>query len=204
MVGSTIWLLAQAALTFSRGGFWAAIGAMAVATSYMLRNRRSRAIFISTGTVIFLVSYFLVLPALDDFTGNALRARYRNFETTGRDKIIRADLMTFREHPLLGVGPHQSKAYHSVLFRFSSAHTEYTRLLAEHGSLGLLALLTLLWMSLKRFLRRLPPTSKAYVLSFTVWALLFMFHSAMRLVAPSFIFGLGSATISLEAEAEDR
>ncbi len=204
MIGCTIWLLAQAALTFSRGGVWTAIGAIGVAIFYLLRNRKSRTIFVSTSTVIFLVGYFFVFPALEDFTGRTLGARFQSFESTGRDKIVKGDLLAFNENPLLGVGPGQSKAYHSILFRASSAHIEYTRLLAEHGSLGLLALLVLVSMSLKRFLGRSHAGNKAYIVSFTVWALLFMAHSAMRLVAPSIMFGLGAVTISTEAEALDK
>ncbi len=200
MIGATIWLLAQAALTFSRGGVWAALGAIGVAVFYLLRNRRARTIFVSAGTVIFIVGYFLVFPALEDFTESTLGLRFKSFEVTGREKIIQGDLQAFREHPWLGVGPDQSKSYHSLYFRFSSAHTEYTRMLAEHGTLGVLALLILVWMGLKRFSRRSDPASRAYSVSFSVWALLFMLHAAMRLVAPSFMFGLASSVFTLESE----
>ncbi len=204
MIGCMIWLLAQAALTFSRGGVWTAIGAISVAIFYLFRNRRARAIFASTGAVLLLLTYFIVFPALEDFTGRTLGARFRSLETTGRDRIIKGDLLAFNENPLLGVGPDQSKTYHAIVFRASSAHTEYTRLLAEHGSLGLLALLTLLWISLQRFTTQSRPLTKAYNVSLTVWALLFMAHSAMRLVAPSLMFGLASAAIVFEGDHSAR
>jgi hypothetical protein len=69
-------------------------------------------------------------------------------------------------------------------------------MLAEHGSLGVMALVILLFISMKRVVSIGDPVEKAIVLSFTVWALIFMAHSAMRLAAPSFIFALGSAAFS--------
>ena len=76
-------------------------------------------------------------------------------------------------------------------------------MLAEHGSLGLLALFILLAMSLGRVWKSLPSLEKAYTVSFTAWALLTMLHSAMRLVAPPFAFGLASATMLSEDATPD-
>jgi hypothetical protein len=79
-------------------------------------------------------------------------------------------------------------------------HTEYTRMLAEHGILGLIALFILIRLSLRPFLIRRPPTSKAVIVSFAVWSLLFMFHAATRLVAPCLLFGLAWATPLMDSE----
>jgi hypothetical protein len=198
MIGSMIWLMAQATLTFSRGGVWTGIGAISVASLYLLRNRKSRVLFILIMGSVFLVSNFYVFPALNRFTEDTVSDRFRSFEPTGRVSIVRSDLDAFMEHPIAGVGPDQSKPYHEKLFRYSSAHTEYSRMLAEHGSFGLVAMLILLWMALQRFISRLPSQNKAYTLAFITWALLFMTHAAMRLVAPSFVFGLASATLLLQ------
>jgi hypothetical protein len=203
MVGCTIWLGAQGALTFSRGGFLAALGAIAVAAFYLLRDRRSRGIFLLRGIGVLLVSLYVAFPALNDFTGGTLAPRYSDFDLTGRDTMIKTDLLAFRENPLFGVGPGRSKAYHAILHRWADTHTELSRMLAEHGSLGLLALLVLLTMSLGPVRKPLPSLEKAYTVSFTVWALLTMLHSAMRLVAPSFAFGLASATMLFKDTTSD-
>jgi hypothetical protein len=195
MTALMVGLVSQAALTFSRGGVWAGLGAIAVAILYSLRDRGSRTAFAGVGTLVFLLCYFWVFPALDGFTEGGLSSRFRNFEGTGRERIIQADLMAFRKNPLLGVGPGRSRTYHWARFRSSSPHTEYTRLLAEHGSLGLIALLILVWISATRLMRTADPICKACHCSFTAWALLFMLHSAMRLVAPCLLFGLASANI---------
>lgn len=193
----TLWLLAQTLLTFSRGGFWGAVGSMVVAGFYLLRERRSRAILISASIALFSMVYFVLFPSLNRFTGNTLKARFSDFSTTGRLEIMEADWIIFKRNPVLGVGPHQSKQYHALTFRYSSAHTEYTRMLSEHGSFGLLALVVLLGVAVLRALSKKHPSSKALIASLTVWSLLFMFHSAMRLVAPSIMFGMASAHFSL-------
>ena len=200
MVGSMIWLMAQAALTFSRGGVWTGIGAIAVPVFYLVRDRRLRYLFIFILAVVCLVSYFYVFPALEDFTKGTLSERFRSFDTTGRDSIAEGDLKAFEEHPVFGVGPDQSRAYHELFFGSASPHTEYSRLLAEHGSFGIVAMLILFWLALQRFFVKLPLQSKAYGVAFITWALLFMLHSAMRLVAPSFLFGLAFAHLLTESE----
>jgi O-antigen ligase len=132
---------------------------------------------------------------LDQYTGGTLSTRYQDFDLTNRDLLIQADLQTFWANPIFGIGPGQSKYEHEVLLDLSNVardHTEYSRVLAEHGSLGLLSLLLLIVMSAKRIFRRNSPLKKAIIVSFTVWTILYMFHSATRLAAPSVIFGLGS------------
>ncbi len=198
MIGLTIWLLAQSALTFSRGGFWTALGAMLVAGWYFFWERRSRFIFLSTISLIFLLGYFIVFPQLDALTSNTLSARFSDFELTGRGEIMLADWLTFLDNPVLGVGPDQSTAFHALTFRVSRAHTEYTRMLAEHGLFGLVSLLILLGAVLARVFKTASAQQKALVISFTAWALVFMFHAAMRLSAPSFLFGVAAARFITE------
>jgi len=191
------WLLIQIMLTFSRGGLWTTIGALFVFGFYLLQDRRSRVYLLLLSVSVLLVNY-LILPMLDNFTGGTLENRIRDFDLTNRDKIMQADLLAFKDEPIFGVGPGRSDYYHSILFRVSSAHTEYTRLLAEHGIFGLAALMILLSICVKRFFLPVSFQQKAIITAFTTWTLLFMFHSATRLVAPSLLFGLSSASISLE------
>jgi O-antigen ligase len=204
ILGSLVWLLAQATLTFSRGGVWTGIGAAAIGGFYLIRDRRLRGLSVLVIAVVFGVSYFFVFPALTEFTGDTLSARFRSLDTTGRESIIEDDLRAFAEHPVAGVGPGQSRKYHTFYFGRASAHTEYSRMLAEHGSLGILSMILLIWMAFGKFTMRIPPNRKAYSVAFVTWALLFMTHSAMRLAAPSFLFGLASATLLPEFETADR
>ncbi len=199
MAAVGIWCGAQALLTFSRGGVATAIGAIAATSVFLLRDRRSRGALMLRIGLLVLLAVYVVIPQLNVITSGAFADRFTSSHLTGRDRIMEADLMAFRENPLFGVGPGQSKAYHVRTFRLSSSHTEYTRLLAEHGLHGLASMLMLLWMAGSRLMRRAPPASKALAAGFTTWSLLFMFHAAMRMAVVSFIFALGAAYLLAEA-----
>lgn len=181
-------LIVQTMLTFSRGGLWTAVAAAVAALLYLLRDRRVRLTVLAGALVIFLIFNFVLLPFLDDLTGGNLTARFSDPDTTGRDEIVQSELQVFRAHPIFGIGPGQARPIIG-----DHPHTEYTRALAEHGLLGAASILCLLLIGLKRYQSKLPPVRKAFVAALTVWTLLFMAHSATRLVAPSFTFGLASA-----------
>jgi O-antigen ligase len=201
-LGLSLWLLAQSALTFSRSGVWATALAVFVTGLYLIRDSRRRVGLIFISIVFGVLANFVVFPFLDTFTGNTLSARFTNTDATGRLEIIQADLMVFQKYPLFGVGPNQSKSYHALTFRYSSAHTEYSRMLSEHGIFGLLALFLLAQGAAWRVFAKSDTFSKAILLGIMVWALLFMFSTGTRLVAPSFLFGLASATFVLQEKQE--
>ena len=196
-----VWCIIQAGLTFSRGGVATAIGAIGVASFLLLRDRHSRtSTFLRIGLLVVLAAY-VVVPRLNAFTGGAFGNRFTSTDLTGRDRIMKSDLEAFKEHPMFGIGPGQSKDFHGRhMGRRYGTHTEYSRLLAEHGSFGIMAFLFLAWMSAKR-LRRPSPVSAAMSAGFTAWTLLYMFHAAMRTAAASFVFALGAAYLMAEVPA---
>lgn len=198
VAGVGVWCGIQGALTFSRGGIATAAGAMAAASFFLLQDRRSRGFLVLRIALIAAVVAFFAVPLLNTVTTGGFEHRFTDSHLTGRDKIIEADMIAFRENPLFGVGPGKSKDYHALTFSRASTHTEYSRLLAEHGLFGLTALLLLAWMTFRRVIRRSHPQGRALAVSFTVWALLFMFHAAMRMAAASFMFGLGAALLMAE------
>ena len=200
MVLLTIWLLGQAMLTFSRGGFWSTLLAIAAGSLFLLRDRRTRTAMLAGGIFIFLAGYFVVLPLLDSFTAGSVSARFSDPNTTNRVEIAQADLQIFQDYLPFGVGPGRSLYYHTIYFQLANAHTEYSRLLAEHGIFGLAALLILLGLSVYRGLSKASPEERGYRVMLIAWALAFMLHSAMRLVAPAFIFGLAFANLALNED----
>lgn len=187
-----VWFIGQAALTFSRGGVATTVGAAMAATFFLSLDSRFRgAAVLRVVLALFVASLFLV-PTLDSVTSGQLTQRFSSSSLTGRDKIIEADLLTFQENPILGVGPGQSYLRHARTFRASSAHTEYSRLLAEHGMFGAMALLLLLIMSGRWVLQQTDAGSRAFSAALVTWSLLYMFHQAMRMAAVSFMFALAS------------
>ena len=198
-LGLSLWLLAQSALTFSRSGLWTTALTLVITGIYLARSHRMGG-FIFGILFLGILGYLFIFPSLENFTGNALSTRFSSLYTTGRLQIAQADLMVFSEYPIFGVGPGQSDAYHALTFRFENAHTEYTRMLAEHGMFGLLALLLLSFVVFQRLRAKTDIFSKGFLIGITAWALLFMASAATRQVAPSFLFGLAAARFDLQGK----
>lgn len=191
----------QSTLTFSRGGMMTAGAAAAAATLFLIQERRMRDRILQLAPVLFVAGSFWVAPRLDEFTGGALSARYHDTSLGSRGELFAAEMRVWREHPLFGAGPGMAKPARDAPGAPAAAHTEFSRLLAEHGLFGLAALLLLALMTAQRFSQALSPTARAMVLSMITWSMLFQVHSAMRLAAPGFLFGLAFANPMFRAPA---
>lgn len=203
MILIIIWMVAQSMLTFSRGGLWTGLGAILMGALFLARDGRMRARVIGLALVVVPLFTLVIFPALDDFTGNTLSARLQDTSTTRRDGVVLADWDIFVNNPIAGVGPGQSKILHALYLPKSiQAHVEYSRLLAEHGIFGLAVLLILSYVTLKRLLAKDSVENKALSVIATFWALLFMGHSATRLMAVAFMFALPE--LSFENTSQDK
>jgi hypothetical protein len=196
-----IFMIVQSALTFSRGGLYNAGGAIVLAALFLLRSPRARVTLVAFLALLSVVTYFFVLPHLDAVTGGALFERFQDTNLTGRDVLIQADLGIWLKNPVWGVGPGRSALMHLALFRDSASHTEFSRLLAEHGALGFVSILLLVVMALRNVSRARGATGKAVAASLVGWSFLFMLNVAMRTVAPSFLIGLTFARLWTEGGA---
>ncbi len=193
------WFLVQALLTFSRGGVFTAALAGLAATVHVFGKSKKTVRNIFLGIIAVAVFSYIVLPQLDNLTGGSLSKRFSDTDPTGRDVIILTDLEAFLENPLWGVGLGEMPSYRIHMGeRFMAAHTEYTRMLAEHGLLGAFALILLgimcwdnYWHSEK------VPETRAIKGALIAWVLLYMVHSATRLVAPAFILSVTFAQFQM-------
>lgn len=193
MLVVAVWLIAQSIFTFSRSGLYLLAITLVIFFLFYLRRGKGRSRLLLFGAITGLLVAWVVFPYMDKFTIGKLTARYRETTTTGRITLINADLQAFLENPLFGVGPGQSIKYHIAFGQIDSSHTEYTRLLSEHGSLGLISLLILVGFAAKRFFSKTSSGEKSFRMLMTVWALLYMLDITMRTASPGFAFGLGAA-----------
>ncbi len=184
-------LLAQSFLTFSRGGVVNVIVALGMVLIHLLTNRKYLLRFLPALLIFTGIGIFYVFPQLNTYTGSALQARYQDLNLTGREEIARSDIQIWLDNPILGIGPGMSKYGRLPYYQhLAAAHTEYTRMLAEHGSAGLLSLLILLLIIWRAYLHAPDSLARALTASLAAWSLVEMGHAAMRIVAISFIFGL--------------
>lgn len=198
-------MIAASVLTFSRAGLWNAGGALAAGILFLIRDNRQRGRAFAALIAMSLLGYFFIFPALNNLTGGALEERFASLDTTGRDVIFEIDYHLFTKNPVFGVGVGQSLKYHPVdAYGFiKETHTEYSRLLAEHGSLGVMIIILLILAPLFRVLfGKQNQFSKSISASFSVWGLLYMTHAATRMAAPAFAFGLAAANFNVEEEPD--
>jgi hypothetical protein len=191
--GLTAAFLVQGVLTFSRGGVINAMICIGFLAIHLVRQPRVRITVLGVLVLFTFLGTMVILPRLNEWTGGALEERYSSTSGGLRQTIMEEELAIWKEHPMMGVGPGMSKYYRTDLLGFEVAsHTEFTRLLSEHGILGLLALLVLLGIAASSYLRAPTALEKAWVASFSGWAFIEMGHSAMRITAISILFGLAT------------
>lgn len=186
-----VFFAAQSVMTFSRGGVYNAGGAVLCVMLFQMRSA-SRAIkqllAVAVIVTIFMVAVF---PRMNEFTGGALQERFESTETTGRFEITEADLMIFLDNPVWGAGVGEAFFYRAQYFgRVVAAHTEFTRMIAEHGIFGVFSLLLLMLAVLYAFRRQETAWGRAVTAGFITWSFLFMLNTGMRLAGPSFVLGL--------------
>ena len=108
--------------------------------------------------------------------------------STGRGNLISFEIDEFLNNPILGVGVGKIKELREQKEGILSAsHNEMSRILSEHGLFGVTALLILL---LTPLFFRFKNKSNIFFYSFYFFWFLTINHSAMRIAAPAFVYGL--------------
>jgi hypothetical protein len=195
-------------LTFSRGGV---VGPFIVLlTVYLLSvlGNSDKSFKLNKSLLNYFTAFVLLIFTLNyvnDSTGGQLFNRYIGISndekvdtekyTSGRTTIAKIDLEIFSDNLLFGVGPGFATDLRFDYGYVSSvaAHIEFTRLLAEHGIFGLIALLIMLFFPIGRFFNSNNTHQRALLIMGVLFCFLFMTHSATRIALPVFVYGLGFA-----------
>jgi hypothetical protein len=193
-------LFAECVLTFSRGGLYnvAAAAVCLMLLELARRGGRARALAGLAAAGIAAFAFF----EISALTGGALANRFAMTSTTGRAQIASYDLQLWVHHVLVGVGPGMS-SFTPVpgLGLAQPAHTEFTRLLAEHGLLGLGALILLIAIAVRGVRQAGRGWGQEVTVALLAWSLCDMSHSAMRIAATAFVFGLAMARLRPDRSA---
>lgn len=192
----TILFTAQSVMTFSRGGIYNALGAGVFVVLFQMQNLGQgikRLLPVAGLAAIFLL---LVFPYLDNFTGGKLQERFEETDPTNRSEIVQSDFRMFSENPVFGMGVGESSLAREKDFPTPIAsHTEYSRIISEHGIFGVFALGAIVLMFINNLKRQTSGEGRAIVAGMLAWSNLFMLNAGMRLAAPAFIFGLSFLTV---------
>jgi hypothetical protein len=214
MGAAMVGLAVQSALTFSRGGLYMAAGGVAIAGCFAAADVRLRGRMMAMIIVLIVAANYAVIPYVDAFTGGLIGARFSDTYLSGRDRMIRADIELWKQNLVFGVGPGEARAFRAdfgtnddalpTTSRSSLAHTEFSRMLSEHGLFGVGALMMLFLGAILNMRKQTSIRGRALVAGLTTWSTLFMLSYATRLLAPSFAFGLGFAYLVFDPAAETR
>ena len=195
-------------LTFSRGGMITAIFAFFIFVLFMLFYQKNTFIKVFKFLFITLILFLGIWLYTSDITGGMIDNRYANKNAAGIEKkdvsagrfqLFSAQLENFYESPILGIGVGNGKykRIESGKRITAASHNEITRLIEEHGLLGILALLILLVKPLQNIYFS-TNYQRAFLLSFYVFWFLTINNSAMRIAFPAFVYGLSLIKIDHE------
>lgn len=200
----------RALLTFSRGGVIVSLLMCAVfVVIYFLSSRIE--LKVKTGLRVFgLIATGLAVWAFTIVqTGGMIENRYTNKDargnekediTTGRADLFNTEMDAFMEDPFLGKGIGGSKFFFEEELGVElPTHNEISRMLSEHGMLGILAFLTLI---IAPIATKLAGRKNIFFYPFLIFWAFTIAHSSMRIAAPAFIYALGLLTIDEEPSVE--
>lgn len=193
-------LLIRGLATFSRGGMIGGVLALAmlITLSFFLVKRIISFHRIAIYSIIAATIVFFSWIYVDRISENRLTYRYQGIDyrtgmtkdiTSSRLTILKHELNLFKDNPILGIGPGMIREK-AVIDKFiANTHSEFSRTLAEHGLFGLIAVLIMIIFPILH-VNKNPITIRVvkYPLLFLVFFT--MFHSAMRLAMPGFLYGL--------------
>ncbi|EDP69678.1 hypothetical protein FBALC1_05818 [Flavobacteriales bacterium ALC-1] len=193
-------------VTFSRGGVLTAIIMIFafLIFAYFKSSKRQKNIIITSFFLLILASS-VIWAVSSNQTKGLIDKRYSNQDkkgkvkedvSAGRVNLFLGELEGFVSNPFLGVGASGMKELRlETLGRGIATHNELSRLLSEHGILGIVMLLILIFKPLDI---RSNNRNNYFFFAFLMFWFATINHSAMRIAAPSFIYALALLDLKYE------
>lgn len=193
-------------LTFSRGGMITGCLVCIVLLISIYYNSKSYGKLKSwQGLLYFTVTLIAVVSLISYQTNGLIEKRYANRDHRGnlrpdkasdRKEIAFEEVNMFIKNPVFGIGTSNADQIRkNRIGKKVQSHDELTRLLAEHGSLGLINILILIIIPLRLFLKF---KEDVFIITFFTFWFLTINHSGMRIAAPALIYALMLLKISID------
>ena len=192
-------------LTFSRGGMVTGFLMIVLLLLFLYFKSNYKGKVKLNYIIVLVVLAMMATWSYTSFqTGGLIDKRYANQDATGkvrtsrftgREEIAQDEINIFFKNPIFGVGVGKGvEVRESETGTFVLSHDEITRMLAEHGTLGIIALLILFFTPLVLYLEN---KFNMYLLCFVLFWLLTINHAAMRTAAPAFVYSLSLLNVQL-------
>jgi hypothetical protein len=192
-------------LTFSRGGMITGF-VMIILLLTFLYFKSNQGGKLKMNFIIVFVAFAMVgtwtYTSLQ--TGGLIDKRYSNQDAagrvkksqfTGREQIAENEINMFLKNPIFGVGVGKGAETREAETGIKAAsHNEITRLLAEHGMMGVMGLLILILTPLLLYIEN---QFNLFLMCFIAFWFLTINHAAMRIAAPAFVYSLSLLNVQL-------
>ena len=141
-------------------------------------------------------------------TGGLIDKRYANQDAagrvkesqlTGREEIWNSEIDDFLNNPVFGIGVakaleiREEKSGGLII----ASHSEISRTLAEHGTMGIIAMIIVFFTPIFLFLDN---KQHIFMFSFLFFWFLTINHAAMRIAAPAFVYSLSLLKVFMDEE----
>nr|WP_315164913.1 O-antigen ligase family protein [uncultured Flavobacterium sp.] len=192
-------------ITFSRGGMITGFLMIVLLLAFLyFKSNFGGRVKLNYIIVLLTLAMFATWSYTSFQTGGLIEKRYSNQDAkgrvkesqfTGREDVAQNEIDTFFKNPIFGVGVgkgaeiREDETGLKVL-----SHDEITRMLAEHGSLGIIGLLILFFTPLVLYLEN---KFNMFLLCFVAFWFLTINHAAMRTAAPAFVYSLSLLNVQL-------
>ena len=197
-------------VTFSRGGMITGLLMIILLVLFLyFKSNFGGRVKLNYSIVLVCIALIATWGYTSLQTGGLIDKRYFNQDATGRTKESkftgREDLAlnewnTFLKNPIFGVGVGKGVEVRKAETGDDAlSHDEITRMLAEHGSLGIFALLILFFTPLFLYLEN---KFNMYLLCFLAFWFLTINHAAMRTAAPAFVYSLSLLNVYFEKKVQ--
>jgi hypothetical protein len=193
-----VFLTYRGLITFSRGGMITGFIMFIILYLFIYYySKNKQKLKLNYFFALFSIAFIAIFVYSEFQTGGLISKRYSNQDAlgrtkqsnfTGREKLAEREIQSFLDNPFFGIGVAKGTEMRmSDYGEITASHDEITRMLAEHGSLGILALLILFATPIFLFLDN---KQHVYMLCFLSFWFLSINHAAMRTAAPAFIYSL--------------
>lgn len=196
----------RAFVTFSRGGvitgLLSILAFLVIYYSVVSRKKKNNIIAIF---FLFCATLALTWMITSNQTSGYIDLRYANKDhigrekkdlSTGRGELFKKEIDGFISSPFFGIGSSRAKDQREEIEgQGVTSHSEVSRILAEHGMLGVVALIILIFKPLDF---RTKNKRNYYFYAFLCFWFATINHSSMRIAAPAFIYALALLNVTNE------